>query len=118
VTNGCVALIGDASGMVDPITGEGICLAFKQAKALANALVRGELKLYEQAHTAMARRPRFMADFMLMMDRSRLLQQRTLAVFERHPRLFGNLLAMHVGQLSPTRFAMTAAVLGWKVATV
>ena len=41
VTQGSVALVGDASGSVDAITGEGLGLAFRQASALADALVAG-----------------------------------------------------------------------------
>jgi flavin-dependent dehydrogenase len=36
-----VALIGDASGSVDAITGEGLCLSFHQATALADAFASG-----------------------------------------------------------------------------
>ena len=43
VTRGHLALVGDASGTVDPITGEGLCLTFKQAGALAHALAAGNL---------------------------------------------------------------------------
>lgn len=117
VTREHVALVGDASGTVDPITGEGLCLAFKQAVALAHALVAGDLALYEETHRRIAVRPRFMADSMLLMDRSALLQKRTMAAFENHPRLFSNLLALHVGELSPVRFAATTAALGLAVAT-
>ena len=35
---GCIALIGDASGSVDPLTGEGLGLAFRQADALTDAM--------------------------------------------------------------------------------
>ncbi len=38
VVAGNVALIGDASGSVDAITGEGLCLGFHQALALADAI--------------------------------------------------------------------------------
>jgi flavin-dependent dehydrogenase len=38
VARGNVALIGDASGSVDAIAGEGICLSFRQAEMLAQAL--------------------------------------------------------------------------------
>ena len=31
VTRGCVALVGDASGSVDAITGQGLCLAMQQS---------------------------------------------------------------------------------------
>lgn len=50
VTRGRIALIGDASGSVDAITGEGICICFKQAIALGEALMRGDLGGYERAH--------------------------------------------------------------------
>ncbi len=118
VTEGNVALVGDASGTVDPITGDGICLALKQAQILAEALVRADLPMYEQAHRRIARLPRFMARFMLLMDRSNLLQNRALQSFERHPALFQNLLAMHLGQLAPADFLKTATLLGWSVATL
>lgn len=112
IANKNVALIGDASGTVDPITGEGLCLAFRQAVALANAFTTGDLSAYEHAHRALARRPRFMADFMMLMDRSDALRRRAMAVFEAHPHLFANILAMHVGHFTATRFAAAAAVLG------
>jgi 2-polyprenyl-6-methoxyphenol hydroxylase-like FAD-dependent oxidoreductase len=115
VTRGNIALIGDASGTVDPIAGSGLCLAFKQALAVADALVAGDLHVYERAHRRLARRPRFMADFMLLMDCSRFLRERSLAAFESHPGLFANLLAMHVGQLNPVRCVAAATALGWQV---
>ena len=40
MSRGNVALIGDASGTVDAITGEGLCLAFSQAMVLAECLER------------------------------------------------------------------------------
>jgi flavin-dependent dehydrogenase len=115
VTRGNIALIGDASGTVDPITGEGICISFHQAVALVEALKSGDLNLYECAHAQITRRSRFMADFMLLLDRSTLLRARALAALEAHPQLFDNLLAMHVGHLKPARFVATAAHLGWEV---
>lgn len=115
VTCETVALVGDASGTVDPITGQGLCMAFKQAGALAAALVREDLSHYEREHRRLARRPRFMADFMLLMDRSKFLRDRSLLALARYPHLFANLLAMHVGELNPVRFATTATALGLAV---
>jgi menaquinone-9 beta-reductase len=43
VCRGNVALVGDASGSVDAITGEGLCLLFQQAVALADSLAAGDL---------------------------------------------------------------------------
>jgi flavin-dependent dehydrogenase len=117
VARGEVALIGDASGDIDPITGEGLCLAFRQAGALAKALVADDLSLYESAHRSLSRRPRLMADFMLLMDRSNLLQRRAMKAFATRPRLFSEMLAMHTSELGWTRIAGAAAALGWQVIT-
>lgn len=117
ITRGNVALIGDASGTVDPITGKGVCLAFQQAAALAQALRTGDLSHYQRAHARIGRHPRFMAEFMLTMDRWPLLRTRALRAMETRPSLFGNLLAMHVDKLGAGRLAATAAMLGWEVVT-
>ena len=69
VTSGNLALVGDASGSVDAITGEGLCLSFHQALALADAMESGDLNLYESAHARLGRRPRMMANLLLTMDR-------------------------------------------------
>jgi flavin-dependent dehydrogenase len=100
-----VALLGDASGSVDAITGEGLGLAFRQALALAEALAAGNLDLYETAHRRLARRPTFMADLLLLLDGRPGLQYRALHYLARHPQVFRYLLAWHVGQLrSPIRY--------------
>jgi 2-polyprenyl-6-methoxyphenol hydroxylase-like FAD-dependent oxidoreductase len=98
VARGNIALIGDASGTVDPITGKGVFLAFRQAAALAQAFQTGDLDLYQHAHTQIMRRPMFMADLMLTMDRWPRLRAHALRAMEAHPNLFANLLALHVGQ--------------------
>ncbi len=117
VTRGRIALAGDASGTVDAITGEGLCLAFQQSSVLADALAEGDLARYEFAHRRIARRPVFMADMMLTMDRWAWLRKRALSALGARQDLFANLLAMHVGKLGFRRFAATAAALGWEVAT-
>jgi flavin-dependent dehydrogenase len=114
VTQGSVALVGDASGSVDAITGEGLGLAFRQALALADALVAGNLDLYEAAHRRLMRRPTFMADLLLLLDGRPNLQYRALHYLARHPQVFHSLLALHVGQLrNPLRYFedRTAAML-------
>ena len=47
VYRGRTALIGDASGTVDAITGEGLCLAFRQAIILAESFAAGSLAPYQ-----------------------------------------------------------------------
>jgi flavin-dependent dehydrogenase len=117
VTRGNVALIGDASGSVDAISGEGLCLGFHQALALADAMERRNLSLYESAHRRLAVRPRFMADFMLSMDRWQWLRKRALPALASHPELFEGLLAMHVGAARKADFAAHCVALGWRMLT-
>lgn len=117
ITRRNLALIGDASGTVDAITGEGVCLAFQQSFALAAALAAGDLRHYETEHARLARRPVFMGGFMLLLDSSSWLRHSALRAFAARPDLFANLLAAHVGPLSLAQFAGTAAMLGWEIAT-
>ena len=97
IHNGRTILIGDASGSVDAITGEGISLAFRQALSLADALVADNLELYAAAHRSMARRPAYMAQLMLMLDRFPRLRPVVLRTFAAKPVIFERLLAVHVG---------------------
>ena len=98
VTTGNIALIGDASGSVDAVTGEGMALCFRQAAALSVALLATDLALYQQAHRRIQRFPSLMSRSLLLMDRSPLVRDIALHAFQRHPRLFDRLLQMHIGQ--------------------
>jgi len=99
VTRNHVALIGDASGSVDAITGEGLCQAFQQAAALADAMVADDLSRYGKAHRRMALRPSLMADMMLSMDRWPSVRRRALGAMAANPGCFARMLAVHVGAL-------------------
>lgn len=92
-----VALIGDASGSVDAITGEGLCQALRQAALLAGALSDEDLSRYQRLHRHMQRRPTVMADLMLSMDRCQAVRRFCLGVLSAHPQWFRRLLAVHVG---------------------
>jgi flavin-dependent dehydrogenase len=113
-----VALVGDASGSVDAITGEGTCLLFQQALALAAAMESGDLRLYRAAHRRVGRRPQIMASLMLSLDRQRLLRGRVLRALASQPGLFRGMLAMHVGELSVLGFAANGLALGWRMLTL
>jgi flavin-dependent dehydrogenase len=114
VYHGRVALIGDASGAVDAITGEGLCLSFRQAEVLAECFETGDLRHYQQVHRKLARRPALMARLMLTLDWKTSFRQRVMRAFRSDPRLFGRMLAMHVGALSPPEFAVDGLTLGWR----
>lgn len=115
VARGNVALIGDASATADAVTGEGICLAFRQAEALAGAFESERLSDYEAAHRGLMRRPVIMGELMLLLDRSPALRRRVVSAFAARPHLFRNLLAHHVGDVQVGRVIRTAAALGWGV---
>jgi flavin-dependent dehydrogenase len=97
VVTGNIALIGDASGSVDAVTGEGMALCFRQASALALALKSNNLAAYQTAHRRIQRLPSLMSRSLLLMDRYPRLRNRTLNAFERTPRLFDRLLRVHIG---------------------
>ncbi len=112
-----VALIGDASGAVDAVTGEGLSLAFGQALLLADCLREDNLDRYQREHRRLALRPLLMAKLMLTLDGRPRLQRRTLQVFRRRPEIFRRLVALHVGTLSPLNLALDGLTLGWGLLT-
>jgi len=97
VFRGRTILIGDASGSVDAITGEGLSLSFHQALALADALAGGNLEAYQVAHRRLTRRPAFMGSLMLSLDRFPWLRPLALRGMALVPAIFEKLLAVHVG---------------------
>lgn len=109
VTRGNVALLGDASGSVDAVTGEGLSLAFRQALLLADAIHCGDLASYERSHRRMQRMPHLMASTMLLLDRSPRIRSLSIALLERLPDLFAMLLAVHIGHGLELSSALKAA---------
>jgi flavin-dependent dehydrogenase len=117
VWRGNVALIGDAAGTVDAITGESLGLAFSQAVALAECLEAGNLTPYQKTHSRLALRPLLMARLMLTLDGRPGLQDRTLQAFARRPQIFRRLLALHLGSLPPRKLVWDGLTLGWGLLT-
>jgi flavin-dependent dehydrogenase len=118
VSAGTRALLGEASGSVDAITGDGLSLAFQQAHALAQAMQAGDLRAYQRAHRRISRLPRMMAELMLFMDRSRWFRKRALCALAAEPSLFARMLAMHTGAMSPLDFGVQGTLeLGWHLIT-
>ena len=112
-----VALLGDASGGVDAITGEGLCLAFRQANLLADCLSKGDLQRYRAGHRSLSRHPAMMAELMLLLERHDVLRQRAMRAFRNRPGLFARMLAVHVGAASPLDVAGNGLALGWSLLT-
>jgi flavin-dependent dehydrogenase len=115
VHRGHAALVGDASGSVDAITGEGLCLAFRQAALLGECLASGNLSRYQRSHRTLRHRPALMARMMLFMAKHNRLRRRTMQVFESNPQAFAGMLAMHVGEGSPRDHVANGIALGWEL---
>jgi flavin-dependent dehydrogenase len=114
VCHGNVALIGDASGSVDAITGEGLALSFRQATALAGALRANDIEGYQKEHRRMFRRPRLVGNLLLLLDRRSGLRRRSMQALEAAPQLFERLLGYHLGESRPLQLATAGAVFGWR----
>lgn len=118
VQRGNLALIGEAAGSVDAITGEGMAIAFRQAGALAEAICEGNLRNYEAAHRRTMRLPRLMARLMLSMDGRPEFRRRVFHAFQSQPEIFARMLAVHTGSVSPFKFGVRNGLsLGWHLLT-
>lgn len=109
VVRGNVALVGDASGSVDAITGEGLALGFRQAMLLADAIEAGDFSHYDRQHPAVMRLPRTMARIMLLMDRWPALRGRVLKAMAEDPAIFETMLDVHLGEEPLGKFVLTRA---------
>lgn len=94
IAGGRVALVGDASGYVDALTGEGVSLAFECARALSASLRRGDLSSYAGEHRRLSRRYRGMAELVLCLSRRPRIRDRVVAHLASHPDLFERLVAI------------------------
>ncbi len=116
VHRGNVALVGDAAGYLDAITGEGMAVALHHSAALVEALVAGDLSLYAAAHRRIARLPDFMTSLVLGMERRPALRRRALRALAAEPALFSRLLGIHGRTLPPRRLGIDGALkLAWRL---
>ena len=96
VTKSGLALIGDASGSVDAITGEGIGLAIEQAIALGEAFGAGDFERYQRAHRRIGRRAHLLAHTLLACSESALVQKAAIQIASRLPFLLDIALTAYV----------------------
>jgi 2-polyprenyl-6-methoxyphenol hydroxylase-like FAD-dependent oxidoreductase len=106
-----VLLIGDAAGYLDPITGEGISLAFAQALALENTVVprllaltdsahrltKAELTPYATAHRRIVWPHLQITRLLLGLSTRPHLAEWTINQMNRFPSLFQKLLSLNMG---------------------
>jgi flavin-dependent dehydrogenase len=114
---GRIALVGDASGSADAITGEGMGMAFRQSLLLADSMATGDLERYNRIHPGILKLPQTMARVMLMMDRSEVFRNRALHMLASEPTLFARMLGVHLGSESLLRFVASRGLeVAWRLA--
>ena len=114
---GRVALVGDASGSADAITGEGMGMAFRQSLLLAECLATGDLARYNRRHPAILTLPQTMARVMLLMDRFPVMRDRAIHMLAAEPTLFARMLGVHLGTEPMLRFGATRGLeVAWRLA--
>jgi menaquinone-9 beta-reductase len=99
-----IALLGDASGSADAITGEGLAMGFRQAILLADAIERDDLTTYPAGHAEILREPQTMARILLYLDRWPGARCKAMRIFAREPFLFEKMLRVHMGEEPLQRF--------------
>ncbi len=113
-----VALLGDASGSADAITGEGLAISFRQALALAESIHTGSLRPYRRAHLHIGKLPLAMGELMLTLDRWPSLQVRAIRALASTPIFFEDLLHAHMGEKNLASVLLRRAPrFGWNLLT-
>ena len=122
VVRGRIALVGDASGYLDAITGEGLSLAFHHAFALVDAVTARDLRRYARAHRRLRRLPEALIRLLLAVERRPALRRRTLRALAADPELFSRLLAVHARSAPVSEVGFGGALrltgrLAWRLAS-
>jgi flavin-dependent dehydrogenase len=96
---GRLALVGDAAGYLDALTGEGLSLAFHCARALVAAIVDADdLADYERAYRGLSGAYYKMTGLLLAVARRPRLRQGLIATFADSPDIFDRLLSISNGE--------------------
>ena len=98
VYRGRLALVGDAAGYVDAITGEGVALGFRGARAVVGAIASGRgLASYARELRRLRRRHVVMTELALALSAHPRLRRKILSAFSRRPAIFSHLVAVTAG---------------------
>jgi menaquinone-9 beta-reductase len=116
VRRGNVALVGDAAGYLDAITGEGLAVALHESAALVEAILAGDLGRYTASHRRINRLPNTMTSVVLALERRPRLRARAVRALAAEPALFSRLLGIHARTLPPRRLGVDGALrLAWRL---
>lgn len=90
--HGRVLLVGDASGYVDALTGEGIALGLTQARQAVTAIAGGGPAAYERAWLAVSRRPNALTAGLELVTRAPLARKAIVPLAAAAPGLFARIV--------------------------
>lgn len=110
-----VALVGDAAGYLDALSGEGLALGFRSAVALVERFAAGELWRYPRDHSRIGSAYYATTHLMLALARRPRLRRAALQYLSSRPQLFSELLGIAAGSTVPAKSVLAAAV-RWVVA--
>lgn len=100
---GRVALVGDAAGYADAITGEGITLGMACAEALVEAICADRIGDYERNFHAITARYERLTRLLVWVARHPWLRRRVVRSLSRRPAAFQSFLALNSGAYSLTQ---------------
>jgi menaquinone-9 beta-reductase len=113
---GNLALVGDAAGYLDAITGEGLAVALHESAALVEAILAGDLSLYGAAWRRINRLPNVMTSLVLALERRPRLRRRVIRALAAEPALFSRLLGIHARTLPARDLGLDGALrLAWRL---
>ncbi len=92
-----VALVGDAAGYLDALTGEGLAVGFASGLALVQRFAAGQLWRYPEDHRALLAGYYRSTEVLLACARHPRWRHLAIRLLSRYPQLFSALLAVSTG---------------------
>jgi 2-polyprenyl-6-methoxyphenol hydroxylase-like FAD-dependent oxidoreductase len=112
-----VLLVGDASGYLDAITGEGLSLAFASAAALVAATGGEDASAYPGAWARVRRQHVVLTRLVLWIADHPSLRRRVIRALSESPDAFRAFLALNTGAWTLGRALPGVGKLGWRLLT-
>ena len=101
VLKGKVALVGDAAGYYDAITGEGLTLGFAQVETVLKHFERHTLQDWPKSHKTLVFEPYLVIWLLLFIERYPALRRRVIVALSQDPELFEQFLQINDGLMRP-----------------
>lgn len=114
---GRLAMVGDAAGSLDPISGEGLSVAFHEARAVVESIAAGGLEGYAKAHRRIRRLPTILTGMLTLAVARPALRRRMMCALSSSGTLFDRLLAIGSRAMTPTILGREGVLsLAWELA--